>query len=194
MAIPLPESAAARPRDDVRVPLAHRRSILLLALALSEVAVLAILFGVTLATEAEASDSFGHAHAQVMLMVSLVAVPGAIVRLVALLLARAALFSSLLTSAVCARAVWIVLSGVVLSGIGQVICLFNASAFVPDGLRFSEGERLVVSVMWSSVLVITWAVAMGVSQTAVIRSAWVAAVKALNRGHAGAVKHSLTEP
>jgi len=52
----------------------------------------------------------------------------------------------------------------------------------------------VVSVMWSSVLVITWAVAMGVSQTAVIRSAWVAAVKALNRGHAGAVKHSLTEP
>jgi hypothetical protein len=194
MAIPPPESAAARTRDDVRVPLARRRSFTLLALALSELGVLAVLFGITLATEADARDAFGHAHSQVMLMVSLVAVPGALLRVVALLLARAALFSSLLASAVCARAVWIVISGVVLSGIGQVICLFNASAFVPASMGFSQGERLVTSVMWASVVVIVWSVAMGAAQTVVIRSAWVAAVKALNGGHAIAAKRSLTEP
>jgi len=194
MVIPVPESAAARTRDDVRVPRAHYRSMALLALALTEIAVLGILFGLTLATESDASDDFGHAHAQVMLMVSLVAVPGGIVRVFAVLLARAALFSSLLTSAVCARAIWIVLAGVVLSGIGQVICLFNASAFVPDDLRQLEGERLLSSVMWSSMIVIVWSVLVGIGQCAAIRSAWTAAGAALNGGRAGALKRSLTEP
>lgn len=194
MVIPLPESAAARTRDDVRVPRAHNRSLALLSLALSEIAVLGILFGLTLATESDARDAFGHAHAQVMLMMSLVAVPGGIVRVFAVLLARAALFSSLLTSAVCARAIWIVLAGVVLSGIGQVICLFNASAFVPDDLRQLEGERLLSSVMWSSMIVIVWSVLVGIGQCAAIRSAWTAAGAALNGGRAGALKRSLTEP
>jgi len=194
MVIPVPESAAARTRDDVRVPRAHNRSMALLALALSEIVVLGILFGLTLATESDARDDFGHAHAQVMLMMSLVAVPGGIVRVFAVLLARAALFSSLLTSAVCARAIWIVVAGVVLSGIGQVICLFNASAFVPDDLRQLDGERLLSSVMWSSMIVIVWSVLVGIGQGAAIRSAWIAAVKALNGGHTGALKHSLTEP
>jgi len=194
MPIPEPESAAARTRDDVRVPLAHRRSLTLLALAFGEIVVIAVLFGITLATEADASDAFGHAHSQVLLMVSLIAVPGGIVRLVALLLTRAALFSALLTAAVCARAIWIVLAGVVLSVIGQVICLFNAGALVPASMAAAETDRLVVSVMWSSAVVITWALLAGAFQCVTIHAARIAAVKATNGGHARVIRRSLTEP
>jgi hypothetical protein len=194
MAIPPPESAAARTRDDVRVPRARRRRLTLLALAVGEIVVIAALFGITLATEANASDAFGHAHSQVLLMVSLIAVPGGLVRLFALLLARAALFSALLTAAVCARAIWIVLAGVVLSVIGQVICLFNAGSLVPEAMRAAETDRLVVAVMWSSAVVITWALVAGALQCVVIHAARIAAVKATNGGHARAIRHSLTEP
>jgi len=194
MPIPEPESAAARTRDDVRVPLAPRRSFTLLALAFGEIVVIAVLFGITLATEADASGAFGHAHAQVLLMVSLIAVPGGVVRLFALLLTRAALFSALLTAAVCARAIWIVLAGVVLSVIGQVICLFNAGALVPEAMRAAETDRLVVAVMWSSAVVITWALVAGTLQCVTIRATRIAAIKATNGGHARAIRRTLTEP
>ena len=194
MAIPPPESAAVRTRDDVRVPQARRRRRALLALAIGEVVVISVLFGVTLATEADATDAFGHAHSRVMLMVSLIAVPGGLVRVFAVLLARASLVSSRLTAVVCARALWIVIAGVILSIVGQVICLFNASALVPEAMRAAETDRLVVSVMWGSALVIIWSLVAGTLQCLAIQAARIAAIKATNGGHAHAVGRSLTEP
>jgi hypothetical protein len=185
MAIPPPETAAVTVRDDAQVPLARRRRALMLALALAEILFLSTFFAITLATEADAKDAFGHAHSQVMLMVSLVAMPGALVRFFALLLARASLFSALLASAICARAVWIVITGVVLSVVGQVICLFNANAAVPSSMVAVQTRTLVNSVVWGSVIVMAWSLVIGALQCWAIRAACVAAIRALEVNTSG---------
>lgn len=193
MAIPPSETAAVRARYDVRVPGSRQRRATLVVLALGEILFLTAFFVITLATEADAADAFGHAHSQIMLMMSLIALPGGIVRLLAVLFARASLHSSLLARAVCARGVWIVLVGMVLSAIGPVVCLLNAGEFVPASFSALDGEALIVSVMWSCASVIGWSLAVGAVEVGVIRAACAAAVQALRGGRTGPVDRSLTD-